>query len=108
MIGYDADSPDDDVEVELNREVDRAERNVRMGPDRENPYFNESPEDLVARIERCSNEIKSVLPFIAPSKSTVPLGPDLQTPQDERVLCSAKELLKKEVEALCDLVEALI
>lgn len=110
MNGYDGPEEDDEVEAELNREVDRAERRAFiMGPENgENPYLNESPENLVTRIERCSNEIKSILPFIAPSKSTVSPSPDLQTPQDERVLCSAKELLKKEIEALCDLVEALL
>lgn len=108
MNGYD-NPEDDEVEVELNRQVDRAERHVFMRPDnRENPYLNESPEDLVARIERCSNEIKSILPFIAANNSTVIPGPELKTFQDERVLCSAKELLKKEVETLNDLVEAII
>jgi hypothetical protein len=110
MIGYDSDGPEDEIEVTLNREVDRAERHVRTG-EIENPYLNEDPVELVTRIERCSNEIKAILPLIAQSKgmgATIPGGNDMPTPQDDRILCSAKELLKKECETLCDLVGALL
>jgi hypothetical protein len=106
MRGY---GLDEDIEVELNRQVDHAEQRVRMNPEDggENPYLNETPEDLVTRIERCSNEIKSILPLIAMSKTMGVPANDIQTTQDERVLNAAKDLLKKEVDTLCDLVEAI-
>ena len=100
---------DEDIEVELNRQVDNAEQRVRMNPEEkgENPYLNETPEDLVTRVERCSNEIKAILPLIAMSKTMGVPSNDAQVTQDERVLNSAKDLLRKEVDTLCDLVEAL-
>lgn len=106
MRGY---GLDEDIEVELNRQVDHAEQRVRMNPEdsRENPYLNETPEDLVTRIDRCSNEIKAILPLIAMSKAMGMPANDTQVSQDERVLNAAKDLLKKEVEALCDFTEAL-
>src|SRR5208337_2907023 len=108
MIGY-GNEDDDSIEVELNRQVDHAEQRVRMNPEDNgmNPYLNETPEDLVTRIERCSNEIKSILPLIAVSKTMGVPANDIQTTQDERVLNAAKDLLRKEVDALNDLVEAI-
>ena len=102
----DDEMPVDDLEIGLNRELDKAMRREPINPKKkESRYHEEDVSTLAKRIQRCCDEIRAIIPLIVPNQnaSTAAVAPESTPSQDERVGGAARDLLVYEAEVLMDL-----
>jgi hypothetical protein len=105
----------DPVERDLNAELDKAldarTKALKATSIGFKTYGSQSMQNISQMIDRCCNEIKSVLPLLGapltPGVSPTAAMPTV-LPQDERVLSAVKDLLVYEAQVLYDLVDALV
>ena len=108
VIPQDDEMPPDELELSLNREIDKAVRREPISPKKkESRYHEEDVSTLAKRIQRCCDEIRAVIPLVVPPQ-TMAAGAPESPEQDERVGGAARDLLVYEAEVLMDLVDALV